>query len=565
MDPLLIVLSGMLVAIGGILVLKLHAFLALTAGALLVALLTPDRFVYLSEAISAAVPVVSVDAGTGRTELRLGQRQSLVAGRHVVLRENAMTGELEQAGEVELSLRNGDARTVAYLQSDAGQPAVRVTDRILHHTQHAAAKKAAATNVGERLAAGFGDTCAGIGILIAMAAIIGKCLLDSGAAEKVVLAIRAALGEKRAPAAFVVSGFIMGIPVFYDTVFYLMIPLGKALAAKTNRNYLLYVLSIVIGATLSHSLVPPTPGPLLVANELGVRLGTMIVAGIVVGAIGCSFGFVYAIVANRVWDIPLRPSAELPREQLEEMARRDPGDLPPFWLSLMPIALPVVLLAGNTVLDVAMSGRSTEPSELVATLVALVGFLGDKNIALTISAAVALLTLVWWKRTSRSETLAKVQDALASGGVIILITAAGGAFGHVLQQTNVAAAIAQRFPITQSGTALLVMAFVVTALVRVAQGSATVAMITGVSIVGPLAASMTLPYHVVYVALAIGCGSKPLPWMNDSGFWISSKMSGMTEAETLKTYTVVITLMGFVCMGATLLGAKYVPLVQATQ
>jgi len=153
-----------------------------------------------------------------------------------------------------------------------------------------------------------------------------------------------------------------------------------------------------------------------------------------------------------------------------------------------------------------------------------------------------------------------VQDALASGGVIILITAAGGAFGHVLRQTNVAVAIQERFPITEGGVALLVMAFVVTALVRVAQGSATVSMITGVSIVAPLAANMELPYHMLYLALAVGCGSKPLPWMNDSGFWITSKMSGMTEAETLKTFTVVLTIMGFVCMAATLAGAVWLPL-----
>jgi len=223
-----------------------------------------------------------------------------------------------------------------------------------------------------------------------------------------------------------------------------------------------------------------------------------------------------------------------------------------------------VLLAGKTILDTMLENRTEAPPEWLLAILPVVDFLGDKNIALTLSAVVALVTLVWWKRTSRAETLSKVQEALASGGVIILITAAGGAFGRVLQQTNIAAAIQERFPITQAGIALLVMAFVVTALVRVAQGSATVAMITGVSIVGPLAATMTLDYHLVYLALAIGCGSKPLPWMNDSGFWITSKMSGMTEAETLKTFTVVLTIMGFVCMAATVAGAILFPLKAVT-
>jgi GntP family gluconate:H+ symporter len=286
----------------------------------------------------------------------------------------------------------------------------------------------------------------------------------------------------------------------------------------------------------------------------------MILGGIVVGAIGCVAGFGYAVFANRIWNIPLRASTELTAEQLEEMAYRDPQDLPPFWLSILPIVLPVVLLAGKTILDMLMEARTEAPPPWVEALLPAVAFLGDKNIALTLSAVVALITLVWWKRTHRTETLAKVQEALASGGVIILITAAGGAFGHVLRQTNIAAAIQERFPITEAGIALLVMAFFVTALVRVAQGSATVAMITGVSIVGPLAAAMPPDYHLVYLALAIGSGSKPLPWMNDSGFWITSKMSGMTEAETLKTFTVVLTIMGFVCMAVTVAGAVLLPL-----
>jgi GntP family gluconate:H+ symporter len=125
----------------------------------------------------------------------------------------------------------------------------------------------------------------------------------------------------------------------------------------------------------------------------------------------------------------------------------------------------------------------------------------------------------------------------------------------------VAEAIQDRFPSTQNGMVLLVMAFVVTAVVRFAQGSATVAMITGVSIVAPIASSLTLGYHPVYLALAIGCGSKPFPWMNDSGFWIVGRMSGMTESETLKTHSVALTIMGVVGFIVTLAGAKWLPLV----
>ena len=153
-----------------------------------------------------------------------------------------------------------------------------------------------------------------------------------------------------------------------------------------------------------------------------------------------------------------------------------------------------------------------------------------------------------------------VQKALAGGGVIILITAAGGAFGHALRQTGIAAAIGRFVPEAQVGL-LLPLAFLVTMIVRAAQGSATVAMITAVGIVAPLAARDNLPFHPVYVALAIGCGSKPLSWMNDSGFWVVGKMSGMTESETLKTFSAVLTVMGLAGLVVVCLGAWCIPLV----
>ena len=182
---------------------------------------------------------------------------------------------------------------------------------------------------------------------------------------------------------------------------------------------------------------------------------------------------------------------------------------------------------------------------------------------MTLAAAVALATVVWIKsRESVGLDIKQlVGPALASGGVIILITSAGGAFGHVLRQAGVAVAIQARMPPSDNGLALLVLAFLITAAIRVAQGSATVAMITAVGIVSPLATGMALPYHPVYLALAIGCGSKPLPWMNDSGFWVVGRMSGMTELETLKTHSVTITIMGIVGFLVTLVGASWLPMI----
>jgi GntP family gluconate:H+ symporter len=404
--------------------------------------------------------------------------------------------------------------------------------------------------IAVRVATGFGSTAAKIGILIAMASIVGKCLLDSGAADKIVRTALRFFGEKFAPASFVFSGFLLGIPVFFDTVFYLMIPLGKAMQLRTGRNYLFYVLSICAGATMAHSLVPPTPGPLLVAEQLNVEIGTMILAGGIVGFFCAVFGYFYASIANKIWTLPIRESADFSLEDLEKLASRDESELPPFWLAILPILLPVVLIGGKTLLK-------SIGVELSATGQSIVDTLGDKNIALTLSALIAMGTLIWKRGTSRKELSESVGAAIASGGTIILITAAGGAFGAVLQQTGVASLIEGLS--SDSPATIITMAFLITAAIRTAQGSATVAMITAVGILSGLAQGDQLGFHPVYLALAIGCGSKPIAWMNDSGFWVITRMSGMTEGEGLKYVTPMTTLMGLVGLGVTILGATYFP------
>jgi GntP family gluconate:H+ symporter len=174
----------------------------------------------------------------------------------------------------------------------------------------------------------------------------------------------------------------------------------------------------------------------------------------------------------------------------------------------------------------------------------LINNVGNPNVALTISAAVALLTFVWWHRDRKKNVTPFLQNALSSGGLIILITSAGGAFGGILQQTGIGQRIQELA--TSYHIAVLPLAFCVTAIVRTAQGSATVAMITAVGILGGLAGGGQLGFNPLYLALAIGCGSKLIPWMNDSGFWVICKMSGMTEGETLKTCSTMMTLMGIV-------------------
>ncbi|MCB1086783.1 MAG: GntP family permease [Verrucomicrobiae bacterium] len=399
----------------------------------------------------------------------------------------------------------------------------------------------------ERVAAGLGKGFSSLAILISMAAIIGKCLLESGGAERIVLSLRRGFGEKGTPAAFALSGFTLGIPVFFDTVFYLLMPLGKALRMQTGKNYLLYILAIVCGATMAHSLVPPTPGPLLVAGELKVDIGVMMIGGLAVGSITVVSGYLYALWANRRWEIPLRPSAELSEEDLAAMSSRDEKALPPFWASLLPILLPVLLVGGQSV------------SKALGHPMRFFEIAGEKNLALVISAAVAMALLAVAKRKSLGELSDSVGAALASGGVILLITSAGSAFGSTLKDTGIADAVAALLPAGQS-LVLIVVAYLITAAVRTAQGSATVAMITSVGIVAPIAATVSLGFHPVYLALAIGCGSKPVMWANDSGFWIIGRMSGMNPMETFKTASVQMLVMSATGLAAVLLGAALFPM-----
>jgi len=390
------------------------------------------------------------------------------------------------------------------------------------------------TEAMNRVAVGFGVGCQKIGILIALAAIIGQCLLVSGAAERIVRGLLSFFGVKRAPLAFLGSGFVLGIPVFFDTVFYLMLPLVRAFARTNPKVYLLALLSVVAGASMAHSLVPPTPGPLLVAARLEVSLGVLIPAGLMLGLVTISVGYAYARWANGRFDIPFR-EMEVP-----EVERVEGKELPGLGWSLLPILLPLVLISVGTF--VAM--RGAVPDWLVT--------LSDKNVAMALGAGMAMIL------ASRFCELKKVvHEALSSGGVIILITAAGAAFGEVLKDTGIGGELSV---MVGDGGGVLLLAFVLTALVRFAQGSATVAMITAVAIVAPMVLEADLGFHRVYVALAIGCGSKPLPWMNDSGFWIISRMSGMSETETLKTFSVMLSLMGVVGFGVVWLASVLIPL-----
>lgn len=396
-----------------------------------------------------------------------------------------------------------------------------------------------------RVAEGFGATAGSIGIVIALAAIIGKAMMDSGAADRIVRMFVDLLGEKRGGTALLSSGYVLGIPVFFDTVFYLLVPLARSMYRRTGKHYLKYIMAVGAGGAITHTMVPPTPGPLLIAGTLEIDIGVMIMVGIVVGVPTAMVGLLFAGYMDRLMPIPLR---------LEAGGVPDPDPvaepiLPPLLPSLLPIILPVLLISSNTIVGI-LARDVTDPDGLWPRVGRLTAIVGNSNLALLLSAGVALWLYQWQRRPTLEQLGAMVEEALMSGGVIILITAAGGAFGAMLKAAEIGPAIESLFSESLGGASasLLFLAFGIAALLKTAQGSSTVAMITASSMLAAmLSGSGTLPFHPVYLGMAIASGSLVLSWMNDSGFWIYTKMGGLTVVEGLKTWTTLLAVLG--CTG----------------
>lgn len=411
-----------------------------------------------------------------------------------------------------------------------------------------------------RVAVAFGVSAGEIGIPIAMAAIVGSCLLASGAADRIVQAMLSLFGEKRGATALAASGFTLSIPVFFDTVFFLLVPLGKSLFQKTKRHYLKYLLAIGAGGAIAHTLIPPTPGPLLVASRLNVDVGLMMLVGIAVGLPAMGVGLLVAGWLDHVLVLENPPSSEVeeirppekatePDEPLfSESGSSEPGSSGPgLFVSALPIVLPVLFVASKTILT--RMSKASPDNEQLAGAYRVASLLGDANFALLAAAALALGIFAYYKRPSRSEFAELVNEALMSGGVIVLITAAGGAFGDMLQVAEIGTAIEQSFATAEAGgMALLWLAFGIASLMKISQGSSTTAMITSSAMLAAMLKDQTLAYNPVYLAQAIGAGALFGVWMNDSGFWLFCRMGGLTESEGLKTWTVILAIIALTSM-----------------
>lgn len=408
-----------------------------------------------------------------------------------------------------------------------------------------------------RVVSAFGSVAGAIGIVIALAAVIGKGLMDSGAAQRIVNAMTGALGEKRTPLALMGSGYVLSVPVFFDTVFYLLVPLARSLWTKQRKNYILFVTAIVAGGAVTHSMVPPTPGPLAMAVALDVDLGLMILIGGLIGIPMSIAGLVIGGMLNRWRPIEMRP---YPGESLEVSADNKP--LPPLMLALAPVVLPVLLISANTFAS-ALAGPVESQTEGWQLAVGLTSILGNPSMALLFSAAITLFMVAKYCGRSLADLAVDTEQALMSGGVVILITAAGGAFGAMLREAGIQQPIQAMMGGESAGAGIgvLLSAAAVASLIKFAQGSGTVSMITTSSMFAAMGfTTATLDFHPVYLACAIGAGSLIGDWMNNSGFWVFAKMSVLTAEETLRSWTLLTAGIGIVGVIVTVILSVLLPL-----
>lgn len=399
-----------------------------------------------------------------------------------------------------------------------------------------------AGEVADAIAAGVGSTLGYIAVVVGVGAMFGEMLHISGGAERIAGTLVARFGQRRTPAALGLTGVLVAIPVFFDVALILLIPLVYSLSHATGRSLLHYGIPLAAGLAVGHAFIPPTPGPVAVAAILGADLGWVILFGMLAGIPSMVVGgLLYGrFIAERIHlAVPEHPAARPPGPDEDGAA-----PLPGFGLVMLLLALPLSLILLNT------AGRTLLPEE--SPLRGWLGLVGHPFVALILAALLAFYLLGVRRGYSGAEVQRIATRALEPVGVVILVTGAGGAFGKVLVATGVGDAVAG--VMAGSPLPLVVLAFSLALGVRVAQGSATVSMVTAAGLIAPvLESGMVSDIDRALLTVAIAAGATALSHVNDSGFWLISRFFGMTTEQTLRTWTVVATLVGGVGFAVVLL------------
>jgi len=382
---------------------------------------------------------------------------------------------------------------------------------------------------------GMGNTLGFVATVIGLGAMFGAILEHSGGAKVIANFLLKKFGVDKAPTAMAMAGFIVAIPVFFEVAFILLIPMIYALQKQTKKSLLIYALPLLAGLAVTHAFIPPTPGPIAVADIIGADLGWVILIGAIVGLPTAIIGGIFygKYIGNKIY-----VEAPFIDEKEEDISG---GRTPNISVIFSIIAIPIVLILFNTFVS---SGILKIPYE---TVTMLIGLLGHPFSALIIANLIAWYVLGIRQGFTKQQLLDITIKSMGPAGMIILITGAGGVFKQVLVNTGAGEMIAKS--LVDVGFPLLLFAFIVALLIRVIQGSATVAMITAAGLVAPLITGADFsPFELACIVISIASGATAMSHVNDSGFWLVSQFLGITEKQTFKTWTVmtgIIAISGF--------------------
>ncbi|HJQ54294.1 MAG TPA: GntP family permease [Gemmatimonadaceae bacterium] len=384
---------------------------------------------------------------------------------------------------------------------------------------------------------GVGNTLGFIAIVVALGTMLGKMMAESGAATRIATTLIAMFGERRVHWAIMVVAFIVGIPVFFQVGFVLLIPLVFTIARRTGMSLVKIGIPLVSGLSVVHGMLPPHPAAMLAVTAYNADVGLTILYGLLVG-------IPTAALAGPIFATWIAPRIDLPPDN--PLARQLEGesvpDMPGFAISLFTVLVPVILMLLSSAADLLLAARSPTRSFL--------HFVGNPIVALLLALLYSFWSLARPRHFTKEELMKFCNDCLGPTATILLVIGAGGGFNQVLLSSGVGAAIAG--VAIGSHASPLILAWIVAGLIRVATGSATVAMTTAAGIVAPIAVA-TPGTNAELLVLATGAGALILSHVNDAGFWLVKEFFGMTVPQTLKTWTVAETIIGVAGLLFTLL------------
>ncbi|GAA1969726.1 gluconate:H+ symporter [Amycolatopsis minnesotensis] len=388
---------------------------------------------------------------------------------------------------------------------------------------------------------GVGSTVASVGVLIALGAMLGKLLADSGGADQIVDTILAKAGPRLLPWAMALVAALIGLPMFFEIGLVMLIPVVLLVAKRSGRPLMLLGIPALAGLSVLHGLVPPHPGPLAAAGALNANVGITLALGLLVGIPALVVaGPLFGRLAAKMVPDAIPPERLIPETHSESGKQR-----PSFAATLSTVLLPVVLMLGKALSDILL-GKENEVRRVL-------DFVGDPLVALLAAVLVGMVTLGRPAGFDRARLSSTVSDALPPIAGILLIVGAGGGFKQTLVDAGVGDVITGLA--TGANLSPLLLGWLVAVAIRLATGSATVATVSAAGIVAPLAATMD-PTHSALLVLAIGAGSLFLSHVNDAGFWLVKEYFGLSVGQTLKTWSLMETVISVVAIALILpLGA----------